>query len=63
MKSIEVRAKTEEVTIAIVLPELGLSLSEVEVILVRGGETGILGFGSEEVRVRVMPLRQRAPYS
>ncbi len=59
MESVEVSAKTEEEAIAIALAELGLSRSEVEVVVVKKGKTGILGFGSEEVRVRVTPLGQK----
>jgi len=59
MESIEVSAKTEEEAIAIALAELGLSRSEVEVVVVKKGKTGIFGFGSEEVRVKVTPLGQK----
>jgi len=59
MESVEVSAKTEEEAIAIALAELGLSRSEVEVVVVKKGKTGIFGFGSEEVRVRVTPLEQK----
>jgi spoIIIJ-associated protein len=59
MESVEVSAKTEEEAIAIALAELGLSRSEVEVVVVKKGKTGIFGFGSEEVRVRVTPLGQK----
>ncbi len=58
MESIEVSAKTEEEAVALALAELGLGRSEVEVVVVKKGRTGILGFGSEEVRVRVTPLEQ-----
>jgi spoIIIJ-associated protein len=63
MESIEVSAKTEEEAVAIALAELGLSRSEVEVVVVKKGKTGIFGFGSEEVKVRVTPLRQPAKES
>jgi spoIIIJ-associated protein len=59
MESVEVSAKTEEEAVAIALAELGLSRSEVEVVVVKKGKTGIFGFGSEEVRVRVTPLGQK----
>ena len=59
MESVEISAKTEEEAIAIALAELGLSRSEVEVVVVKKGKTGIFGFGSEEVRVRVTPLGQK----
>ena len=58
MESIEVSAKTEEEAVAVALAELGLSRSEVEVVVVKKGKTGIFGFGSEEVRVRVTPRQQ-----
>jgi spoIIIJ-associated protein len=58
MESIEVSAKTEEEAVAIALAELGLSRSEVEVVVIKKGRTGIFGFGGEEVRVRVTPLQK-----
>lgn len=58
MESIEVSAKTEEEAVAIALAELGLSRSEVEVVVLKKGKTGIFGFGSEEVKVRVTPLEK-----
>jgi spoIIIJ-associated protein len=60
MESIEVSAKTEEEAIALALSQLRLSRSEVEITIVKKGKTGIFGFGSEEVRVRVTPLAQPA---
>jgi len=58
MESVEVSAKTEEEAVALALAELGLSRSEVDVVVVKKGKTGIFGFGSEEVRVRVTPLQE-----
>jgi len=58
MESIEVSAKTEEEAIAVALAELGLSRSEVEIVVVKKGKSGIFGFGSEEVRVRVTPMQK-----
>jgi len=58
MESIEVSAKTEEEAVAIALAELGLSRSEVEVVVLKKGKTGIFGFGSEEVKVKVTPLEK-----
>lgn len=60
MESIEVSAKTEEEAVAIALAELGLSRSEVEVVVLKKGKTGLFGLGSEEVKVRVTPLRKPA---
>ena len=45
---------------ALALADLGLSRSEVDVVVIKKGKTGIFGFGSEEVRVRVTP-RQQSP--
>jgi predicted RNA-binding protein Jag len=59
MKSVEVSAKTDEEAIAITLAELGLSCSEVEVVIVKKGKTKVSGLGSEGVRVRVTPLGQQ----
>jgi spoIIIJ-associated protein len=56
MKSIEISAKSEEEAVDIALAELGLSRSEVEVVVVKRGRSGLFGLGSEEVRVQVTPL-------
>ncbi len=56
MESIEISAKSEEEAVSLALAELGLSRSEVEVVVVKKGRTGLFGLGSEEVRVRVTPL-------
>jgi len=56
VKSIEISAKSEEEAVDLALAELGLSRSEVEVVVVKKGRGGLFGLGSEEVRVRVTPL-------
>ncbi len=56
MESIEVSAKSEEEAVDLALAELGLSRSEVEVVVVKKGRGGLFGLGSEEVTVRVTPL-------
>ena len=56
MESIEISAKSEEEAVDVALAELGLSRSEVEVVVVKKGRTGIFGLGAEEVRVRVTPI-------
>jgi len=44
--------------VAIALAELGLSRSEVEIVVLKKGKAGIFGFGSEEVKVKVTPLEK-----
>ncbi len=56
MESIEISAKSEEEAVDLALAELGLSRSEVEVVVVKKGRGGLFGLGSEEVTVRVTPL-------
>jgi spoIIIJ-associated protein len=56
MESIEIGAKSEEEAVDIALAELGLSRSEVEVVVLKKGRSGLFGLGAEEVRVRVTPL-------
>jgi len=56
VESIEISAKSEEEAVDLALAELGLSRSEVEVVVVKKGRGGLFGLGSEEVRVRVTPL-------
>ena len=56
MESIEISAKSEEEAVDIALAELGLSRSEIEVVVVKRGKGGLFGLRSEEVRVRVTPL-------
>ena len=56
MESIEISANSEEEAVDLALAELGMSRSEVEVVVVKKGRGGLFGLGSEEVRVRVTPL-------
>ena len=56
VESIEISAKSEEEAVDLALAELGLSRSEVEVVVVKKGRGGLFGLGSEEVTVRVTPL-------
>jgi len=56
MERVEISAKTEEEAVDIALAELGLSRSDVEVVVLKKGRSGLFGIGSEEVRVRVTPL-------
>ncbi len=56
MERVEISAKTEEEAVDIALAELGMSRSEVEVVVLKKGRGGLFGLGSEEVRVRVTPL-------
>ena len=60
MESIEISAKSEEEAVDLALAELGLSHSEVEVVVLKRGRGGLFGLGSEEVKVRVTPLAQSA---
>jgi spoIIIJ-associated protein len=56
MEKVEISAKSEEEAVDIALAELGMSRSEVEVVVLKKGRGGLFGLGSEEVRVRVTPL-------
>ena len=56
MESIEISAKSEEEAVDVALAELGMSRSEVEVVVVKKGRTGLFGLGAEEVKVRVTPI-------
>ncbi|MBI2980131.1 MAG: Jag N-terminal domain-containing protein [Chloroflexi bacterium] len=56
MESLEIKAKTVEEAIHLALEQLGVSREEVEVIVVKEGRSGIMGFGAEEAVVRVQPL-------
>ena len=56
MEGIEISANSEEEAVDLALAKLGLSRSEVEVVVVKKGRGGLFGLGSEEVRVRVTPL-------
>jgi len=55
MESEEVSGKTVEEAIEKALAQIGLDRSQVEVEVVRGGRSGILGIGSEDARVIVRP--------
>ena len=56
MEGIEISAKSEEEAVALALAELGLGRSAVEVVVIKKGRSGILGFGSQEVTVKVTPI-------
>lgn len=54
---IEVRARTVDEAVARGLVRLGgLSRSEVNIVVVNPGKSGLLGFGAEEAVVRLIPL-------
>jgi spoIIIJ-associated protein len=53
MESLEISAKTVEEAVALAIEKLGASRDEVEVVVLKDGKTGFLGFGGEEATVRV----------
>ena len=53
MENLEINAKTVEEAVALALEKLGASRDEVEVVVLKEGKTGFLGFGGEEATVRV----------
>ena len=55
-QSIVRTAKTVDGAIELALLELGVGRDEVEVDVVSGGRSGILGIGAEDAKVRVTPL-------
>ena len=57
MESLEVSGKTVEEAIDLALQQLGLSIDEVEVTVLKKGKPGFLGLGAEEATVRVSPLQ------
>lgn len=60
--SVEISAKTVEEAIELGMAELGLARDQVEIEVIRPGRSGVLGFGAEEARVRLMArLEMEAP--
>jgi spoIIIJ-associated protein len=57
MESLEVSGKTVEEAIDLALEQLGLSIDEVEVTVIKKGKPGFLGLGAEEATVKVTPLQ------
>jgi spoIIIJ-associated protein len=57
MESLEVSGKTVEEAVDLALEQLGLSIDEVEVTVLKKGKPGFLGLGAEEATVRVTPLQ------
>lgn len=53
MESVEVSAKNVEEAVELALKKLGANRDEVEVVVLKKGRPGFLGFGAEEARVRV----------
>jgi spoIIIJ-associated protein len=60
-ESVEVTAKTVEEAIEHGLSELGLTRDQVEVEVVHPGRSGVLGFGAEDARVRILPILVKPP--
>lgn len=56
MESVEISAKSVDEAIDIALDQLGVKLSEVEIVVLSRGRVGILGVGAEDARVRVSKL-------
>jgi spoIIIJ-associated protein len=56
-ESLDVSAKTVEEAIEQGLSRLGLSRDQVEIQILNEGKRGILGFGSEDATVRLIPKR------
>ena len=54
MESLEISAKTVEEAVALALEKLGAGRDEVEVVVLKEGKPGFLGFGGEEATVRVI---------
>ena len=54
-EGVEVSAKTIEEAIERGLGELGLPREQVEVEVIHSGRSGVLGFGAEDARVRIVP--------
>lgn len=57
MESMEVSAKNVEEAIELALKKLGANRDEVEVVVLKKGRPGFLGFGAEEARVKVIRHR------
>ena len=53
MESLETSGKTIEEAVALALEKLGARHDEVEVVVLKEGKSGFLGFGGEEAAVRV----------
>jgi spoIIIJ-associated protein len=53
MESLEISAKTVEEAVELALKRLGARPEEVEVVVLKRGRSGFLGFGSEEALIRV----------
>ena len=58
MNSTEASGKTQDEALEIALRVLEVDLGEVEVEVINPGKSGFLGFGSEDVRVRVTKVPQ-----
>ena len=56
MESVEISARSVDEAIDSALEQLGVKLSEVEIVVLSKGRAGILGVGAEDARVRVSKL-------
>ncbi len=61
MKEIEISAKTIEEAVHRALEHFGVDHDQVEIVILKKGKSGILGFGSEEVRIKARLLTEMQP--
>jgi spoIIIJ-associated protein len=58
LKELEISAKTVEEATRTALEQLGVTLDEVEITVIKKGKSGILGVGAEDARIKVTFLEQ-----
>ncbi|HIC87797.1 MAG TPA: protein jag [Anaerolineae bacterium] len=58
-EAFEFKGKNVDAAVEAGLAALGLSRSDVEVVVIHPGSRGLLGFGAEDARVRLIPHREK----
>lgn len=61
MKEIEISAKTVEEAVQKALDHLGVEYDQVEITILKRGKPGVMGFGSEQAKIRVRLLTETRP--
>ena len=56
MRELEISAKTVEEATRVALAQLGVTLEEVDITVLKKGKSGLLGVGAEDAKIKVMLL-------
>jgi spoIIIJ-associated protein len=61
LKQVEVSAKNVEEATKLAVAQLGVTIEDVDVLVLKKGKSGLLGVGAEDARVRVSLIEEEEP--